>query len=352
MKSEHMNLHNIISIDKWQSVQDALAAATGLALITVDYKGEPVTKYSNFHAFCQSVRQDEFLHQNCQKCDSRGGLEAARLNAPYIYLCHYDIIDAAIPIIIDDKYIGAIMAGQVLPPNTDDMVKMEKICPPPDSASAVCKRQILQEQYNQLPRLSPDRMRVIVEMLFHLCKYVVEEAIEKYFTIGIYEEILSGKMDADTPLDMSGYSLKALENVKRKVSSSILNTYIDEGRPAHFLWNPVLKPACDYIHDSGSKDLSLQKVAGLCHVSKSYFSRLFAKTAGETYSTYIARLKIERAKRLLTKTDITVTEISDMLGFNDSGYFIKLFKKCEGLTPLLYRRYWGRDQQEHVRKNN
>ena len=56
------------------------------------------------------VRESKKLGKFCEKCDARGGFEAMRLNEPFIYRCHFDIVDIAIPVVLDKKYIGAIMA--------------------------------------------------------------------------------------------------------------------------------------------------------------------------------------------------------------------------------------------------
>ena len=104
--------------------------------------------------------------------------------------------------------------------------------------------------------------------------------------------------------------------------------------------NPVLKPAFTYIFEHKSETISLKVMADLCHISPSYFSRLFAKETGENFSSYLAQMKIKWAKQLLEVTDIPVSQISDELGFNDPGYFIKTFKKYEQITPSLYRKYY------------
>ncbi|MNE45002.1 HTH-type transcriptional regulator YesS [compost metagenome] len=81
-------------------------------------------------------------------------------------------------------------------------------------------------------------------------------------------------------------------------------------------------------------------MAKLCHISTSYFSRIFIKETGENFSVFTPRLKIEWAKQLLETTDEPINQISDQLGFCDAGYFIKTFKKFENLTPAVYRSWY------------
>ena len=58
---------------------------------------------------------------------------------------------------------------------------------------------------------------------------------------------------------------------------------------------------------------------------------------GETFSSYMGKQKIEWSKQLLATTDLTVSQISDELGYNDASYFIKMFKKHTSTTPASYR---------------
>lgn len=336
MKSEQLNLKKIIDLDKWQKLQDSLSQITKMAIIMIDYKGIPVSKHSYCNNFCNSVRNDPNLSSYCQKCDSRGGLEAVRLNKPYIYLCHYNIVDIAIPIIVDDKYIGAIMAGQVKLANKDDENSLEHIltltsqCAAPSSISA----------YSNIPTLSYDEVKNIADMLFKLCNYIVEEALNKSLIIEMYEKEIINKNTFNNSLDLSSYTESNIKNIKDELSHAITNSHLtDASHNKDIISNSILKPAIDYIYSHKNENVSLKKASDLCHISPSYFSRMFTKEIGENFSTYISSLKIEWAKELLLSTNMTISEISDNLGFNESGYLIKTFKKHEGITPALYRKY-------------
>lgn len=341
MTNPLFNLNNIIDLEKWHKLQDSLALVTKMAIITVDYKGVPVTKHSYCQPFCQAVRKDSSLSSYCQKCDARGGLEAVRLNKPYIYKCHFNIIDIAIPIIIDNQYIGAIMAGQLK--LRDENAPLEQIVSRPASSKDNYKFNALREEYLSLPVLSFEEVTTIADMLFHLCNYIVEEAINKNSTIDMYKKALSidraSSSDSISPSESS--SDRAFRNIQA-IQNELSNTLIDNkikkfASNDYQSTNKLLQPAFDYMYRHKNKNISLSELARLCHISPSYFSRIFIKETGENFSVFTPRLKIEWAKQLLETSDHSINEISDQLGFCDAGYFIKTFKKFETLTPAVYK---------------
>lgn len=338
MKNKLLNLSQIIDLNRWQELQDSLALATGMAIITVDYKGIPVTNHSSCQEFCKNMRENQDMVKHCQRCDSRGGLEAVRLNKPYIYKCHYDIIDVAIPIIVEDTYVGAIMAGQIKLPEESNSESLERITSYPGKTLGNNGIDELQSYYDKLPVLSYERVKTITEMLYHLCKYIVEEAIDKHAIIDIYEKAIHHSTDTE---NLPKSSLQVMSGIKNNMSNLILDTQIQQADTLDISsMNKILVPAFKYLFSHKNEMVSLQKMASICHISPSYFSRLFTKEMGENYSNYLSKMKIGWAKNLLEATDYSITQISDELGFNEAGYFIKIFKKQEGITPLLYRKYF------------
>jgi len=338
IKKEHQNLLKIINVEKWQYLQDSLATVTGMAIITVDYKGVPITRHSSRQMFCSLVREDPELTRHCQKCDSRGGLEATRLNKPYIYLCHYNILDAAIPILVNNNYLGAIMVGQVLPTTEEGAEELEAICIPSNRKKLERQTEQYDEYYDALPKMSLTRVKMVVEMLFHLCNYIVAEAVEKNLVFGV---IASGKKKtAELMPGVSTYPLESLESVKLRIDNAITDAHIHQHSEMEPVSNnSILQSAFFYIRENKSERCTLKKMAELCHVSPSYFSRLFTREMGENFSVYLARTKINWATQLLETTDKTVSQIGSDVGFSDAGHFIKTFKKYEGITPYRYRQY-------------
>lgn len=330
MANTMWNLRKIIDLEKWQTLQDSLSSTTKMAIITVDYKGVPVTTHSLCTPFCEEVRKDPALFQQCKKCDARGGLEAVRLNAPYIYYCHCHIIDLAVPITVDDKYLGAIMAGQVRLASSDG-VSLEQIVTISDKASEQ-KKAALASLYYDMPVLAFHEVQLIAAMLFHLANYIVEEAIHKNLVLDLQEK--------ETPPNLTNHTVSTIRTMRKTMTDTLFEERLKSNAlDGHRCTNPTLQPIFTYINEHKSESVSLKKAAALCHISTSYFSRLFAKEVGVNYSNFCTQLKLTWSKQLLKETNLSITAISDELGYNDTGYFIKTFKKHEAMTPLLYRKY-------------
>ena len=96
-----------------------------------------------------------------------------------------------------------------------------------------------------------------------------------------------------------------------------------------------IKRAMEYaekeFETANSKD-----AAKLCNLSYSYFSRLFKKVMGKSFTEYVMSVKINESKKLLAKGEKSVTDIAMELGFSSVSYFAKQFKKETGLTPYKF----------------
>jgi len=345
MSQSLFDSEHTIDLNKWHKLQDSLSLVTKMAIILVDYKGVPVTKHSHCQSFCQSVRADPNLSKYCQKCDSHAGLEAARLNKPYIYLCHFNIVDIAIPIIFNNQYIGAIMAGQIKL-RDEDTAPLEQIITRPAHLDDLDKLPINREHYNNLPLLSYEEVESIADMLFHMSTYIVGEMIHKNVAIDMYKNVLSGEIDQSTLETLKDRSLQAFQE---GLSSALREK---EGKQSQKIGSPhsVLQPALDYIYTHKNENYTLQEMAAICHISSSYFSRLFSREMGESFSMFVARLKIEWSKELITTTNLSITQIGEQLGYCDAGYFIKTFKKFESVTPAVYREIVTQKRLPHKKR--
>ena len=93
----------------------------------------------------------------------------------------------------------------------------------------------------------------------------------------------------------------------------------------------------DYIHSHLDQDLSLSKLASIAKISLYHFARQFKQTVGAPPHQYVIQCRIERAKQLLTNKDLSITEITQKVGFQSQSHFTSLFRHSVGLTPSAYR---------------
>ena len=169
--------------------------------------------------------------------------------------------------------------------------------------------------------------------------YMISEALNKNLLSEAYKSILFPQKHNLN--DLNFYSLENINAVKKVLTNEVTSRYIKtpelESQNKSSL---LIKPAIDYINLHRNEFLLLPEAAQLCHISTSYFSRIFFKVTNENYSTFVSKLKVTWAKQLLEKTDTSIADISNELGFNNPSYFITIFKKHEQLTPNLYRKYY------------
>ncbi|MGN0168737.1 MAG: response regulator [Acetatifactor sp.] len=100
--------------------------------------------------------------------------------------------------------------------------------------------------------------------------------------------------------------------------------------------NHIVTNVKKYIGEHVSERLSLNEVAAVFGISPNYLSQLFGKYNDVGFSEYINTCKINEAKRLLDEGTLKVYEVAEMLGFESSFYFSKVFKKVEGVSPTDY----------------
>lgn len=93
----------------------------------------------------------------------------------------------------------------------------------------------------------------------------------------------------------------------------------------------------NYIYDYIFERISVHTLAQLVRLHPVYLSQLFKKETGFSLNQYIQREKIREAQKMLIQSDLSATEISALLQFNDQSYFSSIFKKLTGLTPNQYR---------------
>lgn len=98
----------------------------------------------------------------------------------------------------------------------------------------------------------------------------------------------------------------------------------------------VIKKAIEYMEQHFNEEISVQRVAMAVYLSPNYFSHIFKKIKKESFTDYLNKIRIEKAKQLLSNHLYKVYEVSDMVGYSDYKYFSSVFKKLVGVSPTQY----------------
>jgi two-component system response regulator YesN len=142
----------------------------------------------------------------------------------------------------------------------------------------------------------------------------------------------------------------ALSGVSPFEELSRLSTYPDI-REWCFRLHDVLKSMLSVLHNAHRREITkaidyaqmhymlpirVKEIAQWVHLSENYFSNVFTKETGKTFSQFLQEIRVEQAKRLLKEEEHYWTLIGEKVGFENPKYFTKVFKKYTGVTPKQY----------------
>ena len=175
-----------------------------------------------------------------------------------------------------------------------------------------------------------NRLDVIKARAIELCSLLSRAAIE-------------GGATNDSILRMNNLFLKNLQEIQNLDDLCYqLQEILEAFTSNMFEYIPsqnheVIKKSILYISQHFPEALTLEEVAEQVHLNPAYFSTVFKQSTGSSFKEYLTMIRIEESKRLLANTDYTILDIAIAAGFEDQGYFAKVFKKYTGLTPRQYR---------------
>ena len=99
----------------------------------------------------------------------------------------------------------------------------------------------------------------------------------------------------------------------------------------------IVKDIKKYIYEQCSEDISRKEIAEKFFIHPDYLSHIFKEKEGVSFSLYLIKCRIEKAKKLLGSTDMSIMKVSMMSGYSNPAYFTKHFKRITGITPKEYR---------------
>ena len=164
------------------------------------------------------------------------------------------------------------------------------------------------------------------------------------FTTLVSRAAMEGGLSPEIAYPLGDSYIQAVENCRDSGELSALAHAMYHDfiyRVHHLRTNPsyshAVQKCCDYIELSLDRKIRTADLAALVGYTEYYLTEKFKKETGQSVSSYIRYVKIERAKVLLETSDLSVREIADRLAFNTVNYFIQSFRETTGYTPKQYR---------------
>ena len=236
--------------------------------------------------FCAMMAQANRSCAACLEVQHRA-VEGAT-NGPETVTCFAGLCDTAVPVKLGEKTIGFLQTGQVAIEEAPSEAQFNRITRQIVEWGSQIDLKLLKEPYFNSKVLSRSQYAGIVHLL---------EIFGKQLSL-VANQIALHEAEAESPL---------------------------------------VRRARAYIAGHHEDPVSLDEIAKAMHVSTFYFCKMFKKATGLTFTDYLGRIRIEKAKTLLLNPHLRVSEIAYMVGFQSLTHFNRVFRNLTGESPSHFR---------------
>ena len=301
MTDTEYDIRSLIGNAEWRGVQDAISRVTNTTVAVVDSKGVPVVNSSGKQTAFDKLKELGSTPKRCMRCILRAETSALGGTHSAVVCCKCGLAAAVVPIMAELRQIGSVLVTRVRLPQGSDVQ-------PFDNDRCPVTRESAAGLMAELPEMSAQSLTDIAFMVSSFVAYLLRCVREA----GNGSE--SRRMSA----------MDRLRPEKQDVHISVPKS-------------SKVYPAVYYVELNRTEMVGMSEMAVLCDLSPSYFSKLFLRETGENFSNWVSRRKTDWAREMLELDGIGIGEISEKLGFADTSYFIKVFRKYVGMTPMAYR---------------
>lgn len=127
--------------------------------------------------------------------------------------------------------------------------------------------------------------------------------------------------------------LTLIEHYVKSIAMLIARKYMAKNSE-----NDMVSLVMMYLQDHMAERITVQQLAGLTYVSKSYLSRVFKRQTGMSLIEYLRAIRIETAKAILASSEMSTEEVSYTVGYQSSKYFYRAFLACTGMSPREFKK--------------
>lgn len=251
---------------------------TGLNIRILDTDYNEIGKNEGeYPEFCNIIQRDNTGVKRCHCSDELILKKCAETKRIQIHICHAGLTDMAAPVIREGTVIAFIILGQIKNNVTYNQILQ-------NTNDLNIDKALLEESYNKLTEFDTSRINSIANIAVMIAEHIL------------------------------------LNNILKPMS----DTHIQK--------------SFEFIDKNINKPINIKDLCQHLNISKSVLYKSFKKQLNISPNQYINEKKIAKAKDLINNTEMPIKEIADNLGFTNTTYFYKLFKKTTGITPVQFKK--------------
>ena len=146
--------------------------------------------------------------------------------------------------------------------------------------------------------------------------------------------------------------LDTLDTMAKTVHLLACMLLILEDKAKETSYNPLTLKIMEYLHSNFSSKITLEDIGRISFFSPNYCESVFKRETGRSVIDYLLEVRMTEAKKLLAEGSVSLSAVSDAVGFDDYNYFSRIFKKRTGYTPSEYRRITASDIPARAANDN
>jgi AraC-like DNA-binding protein len=227
---------------------------------------------------------------SCASCHQAHAELQRRLTnklAPEVIDCFAGLSEFAVPVMVGGQHVATLLGGQIFQ-RKPSAVQYERLLDQLRSQGVTAEAPRVESAYFGTRVLSRKQFRASLRLLTIFARFLAEDA-----------------------------------------NRDLIAAHTHDG--------PCITSAKNFILARASEPLLLRDVAEHVHVSPYYFSKFFKKATGIGFSEFLARVRVEKAKDLVTNQQVPIKEVASLAGFGSLSQFNRMFQRYAGCSPKAYR---------------
>ena len=266
---------------KLEEILQSFYEISGMDVAIVNSKNKIIARRYSGALYCTNIHKSQKCMDICVESDKCSLAKACELNGLYLYKCPFGIYEALMPIKMNDDIVAYIFVGMGI---EDSVESRNELMSNALHVSPNLNKTQLDKSIQDLPKYTKEKLNAFASMLPLMAEYIE-----------------TNNLLADTEMTI-GQLIKT------------------------------------YVKNNLSNKITLSDLSWKLHCSTVTLTEHFKDEYGMTIMEYVMKKRMEKARRLLSNSELSIREIAEECGFADNEYFSRCFKEFHGQSPKVWKK--------------